>query len=168
MSAEELASYQFQLEQVNEALEKDPGNSELEKLKTDLSELISLYANLVQPAPPKPSTKSLASSSAPRSKTPQTASPTANGAGASAVTKQYAEGQRVLAKWSGDGKFYDAVIEAAPKDGLGVYTVTFKGYGNKEAVKPEDIKPVPSSGQKRPISAIEAASGAGSGTESGG
>lgn len=53
MSKEELASYQFQLGQVNEALEKDPENEELLKLSGDLKELITLYQTLVAQEEPK-------------------------------------------------------------------------------------------------------------------
>ncbi|KAJ3107927.1 hypothetical protein HDU96_007742 [Phlyctochytrium bullatum] len=42
MSASELSQYQFQLEQVEEALQKDPENKELQKLQSDLKDLISL------------------------------------------------------------------------------------------------------------------------------
>ena len=56
---EELANYQFQHGQILEALEKDPDNSELLKLKSDLDELITLYTQLVQqePEPPKKTVK---------------------------------------------------------------------------------------------------------------
>lgn len=46
MAAEELASYQFQLEQVEDALSKDPDSQELKKLQSDLKDLISLYSQL--------------------------------------------------------------------------------------------------------------------------
>ena len=43
----DLATYQFQLGQVQEALDKDPENSDLLKLKSDLLELVNLYTGLV-------------------------------------------------------------------------------------------------------------------------
>ncbi|KAJ3305481.1 hypothetical protein HDU76_005011 [Blyttiomyces sp. JEL0837] len=39
----ELGQYQFQLEQVEDALSRDPSNKELQKLQSDLRELISLF-----------------------------------------------------------------------------------------------------------------------------
>ncbi|KAJ3318969.1 hypothetical protein HDV06_006784 [Boothiomyces sp. JEL0866] len=45
MSAE-LENYEFQLSQVQDALAKDPGNEKLEKLKSELSELINLYRSI--------------------------------------------------------------------------------------------------------------------------
>ncbi|KAJ3104294.1 Leukotriene A-4 hydrolase [Phlyctochytrium planicorne] len=42
MSAEDLSQYQFQLEQVEETLEKDPDNEALQKLQADLKEIIGL------------------------------------------------------------------------------------------------------------------------------
>ncbi|KAJ3037622.1 hypothetical protein HK097_003458, partial [Rhizophlyctis rosea] len=160
MSAEELASYQFQLEQVQEALLKDPDSPELNKLKSDLSDLISLYSQLAG----VPSTSSSSAASSANSKPLQPQSPPSSSSippqrksrwGDKAESpqtpttpiiqfapKKYTVGQHVLARYSLDSKFYDAVIDAAPQEGMGVYTVTFKGYGNKEAVKGQDIKPV--------------------------
>ncbi|KAJ3034907.1 hypothetical protein HDV00_004550 [Rhizophlyctis rosea] len=188
MSAEELASYQFQLEQVEEALSKDPDSQELKKLQTDLKDLISLYTQLTgggaaAPASVKSESKaptsesSTPASSATKSRvsrwgakssdshtptSPYTSSPTPTAPQTflQFAPKRFTVGQRVLARYSADGKYYDAVIDAVPQEGLGVYTVTFKGYGNKEAVKGEDIKPIsqPQHHHKRPISAIEAAS----------
>ena len=47
MSKTDLATYQFQLGQVEEALVKDPENADLLKLKSDLIELVNLYTTLV-------------------------------------------------------------------------------------------------------------------------
>jgi len=43
----DLATYQFQLGQVEEALVKDPENVDLLKLQSDLLELVNLYTTLV-------------------------------------------------------------------------------------------------------------------------
>jgi hypothetical protein len=43
-----LATYQFQLVQTQEALDKDPSNSDLLKLQVDLLELVELYTSLVE------------------------------------------------------------------------------------------------------------------------
>ncbi|KAI9327406.1 hypothetical protein DFJ73DRAFT_863693 [Zopfochytrium polystomum] len=47
MSEAELNQYRFQLEQVVEALARDPENKELQKLEGDLNDLINLYSSLV-------------------------------------------------------------------------------------------------------------------------
>ena len=49
-----LATYQFQLVQTQEALDKDPSNSDLLKLQTDLLELVELYTTLVEKESPAP------------------------------------------------------------------------------------------------------------------
>ncbi|CAG8473457.1 7513_t:CDS:1, partial [Cetraspora pellucida] len=56
MNADELAQYQYQLDQVNLALKNDPENLELLKLKTDLTELISLTTTIIdqETVPPTP------------------------------------------------------------------------------------------------------------------
>lgn len=46
-SKTDLATYQFQLGQVQEALSKDPENADLLKLQSDLLELVNLYTTLV-------------------------------------------------------------------------------------------------------------------------
>ncbi|KAI9001701.1 hypothetical protein BC832DRAFT_562442 [Gaertneriomyces semiglobifer] len=141
--AQELASYQFQLSQVTEALEKDPENGDLTKLKDDLTELINLYSNLVQQQ------RQASTSGTEAKKRKAGADESGDGDGGGTASKPFAPlkrwevGQTVMAKYSADGKFYEAIIETAPdvdsSDGL--YSVTFLGYGNSEAVKPSDIKP---------------------------
>lgn len=42
MDISELSNYQFQLEQVQTSLETNPNNAELQKLKADLKDLMSL------------------------------------------------------------------------------------------------------------------------------
>lgn len=49
---EELANYKFQLGQVQEAIDKE-STPELEKLKKDLQELITLYTTLCEQEAPK-------------------------------------------------------------------------------------------------------------------
>ncbi|KAJ1557134.1 hypothetical protein HK405_000739, partial [Cladochytrium tenue] len=127
----ELNQYRFQLEQVGEALAKDPGNAELQKLEADLKDLIALYERLV-PAPAP-----AASSTAPSGGHEATA-PTRSGKRSGAPLRReqadndnddaaasapepalsgppprWVKGQTVLAKYK-DGKLYEAVVEATP------------------------------------------------------
>ncbi|KAI9193338.1 uncharacterized protein BJ171DRAFT_430370 [Polychytrium aggregatum] len=126
---EELQSYKYQLSQVDEALEKDPENAELLKLKSDLGELITLYTSLTQSAsPPRAAAQ-----------TPAAASSRDNPKPSSASKKSLAKGQQVQAKWSGDGKFYEATIVDVPPNGEEV-AVVFSGYNTRESVKLTDIR----------------------------
>ena len=130
MSAEEIESYKFQLEQVELALASDPDNDEFKKLQTDLKELITMFeaANAISqetPAPDPVETK----------KNTTTTSAT--------VLKPhgFSVDQEVMARYSGDGQFYKATITAI--GGVDqVFSVKFKGYSESEFVKAEDIKPL--------------------------
>lgn len=136
--ADDVEEYRYQLTTVDEALEKDPENAgawilngsrssahishfaELLKLRTDLLEMIALLsAAAPAPAPSAPSRPARASTAA-----------------------SFAAGQTVQARYSGDGVFYDAVIDRITDEG---YVVTFTGYGNQETVAAEDVKAAPKS-----------------------
>jgi len=87
-----LQSYYLQLEQVDAALTSDPGNDELEKLKTDLQEVIDLTKELL---------------------TQQ------SGSSADSDARDWKVGDKCLAPWSQDktGRSYEAVIEEIHPDG---------------------------------------------------
>lgn len=127
MSAEEIESYKFQLEQVELALESDLENEELTKLQHDLKELIQMFeaanaiaqeenVNKKQPAPSSVPTTSL-------------------------KNHEFSVDQEVMARWSGDGQFYKATITAIGGADQ-VFSVKFKGYSESEFVNAEDIKPI--------------------------
>ncbi|KAI8853878.1 hypothetical protein BC829DRAFT_439665 [Chytridium lagenaria] len=114
MSASELSQYQFQLEQVEEALDKDPSNKELQKLQSDLKDLIGLLA-----------------AAASREEVSRNHRETSAGAGSDAeglrdleqeleeledgsnYIAKWIKGQLVLAKYK-DDKFYEATVEPSP------------------------------------------------------
>ncbi|KAG2228933.1 hypothetical protein BDF21DRAFT_445282 [Thamnidium elegans] len=138
MSAEEIESYKFQLEQVELALESDAENEELKKLQSDLKELINMFeaANAItheetvnnnkrktQPAP----------SSNNNSNTNVTTT--------ALKSHEFSVDQEVMARWSGDGQFYRAIITAIGGADQ-VFSIKFKGYSESEFVKAEDIKPI--------------------------
>ncbi|KAJ3403167.1 hypothetical protein HDV05_008039, partial [Chytridiales sp. JEL 0842] len=111
MSAAELSQYKFQLEQVQDALAKDPSNKELLKLESDLKELITLYTSLVPPEPSKPKQEPPSSSSSsnkrPRPEHEQEEQEEGEGEG---PTPRWIIGQTVLAKYPKDSKLYEATI----------------------------------------------------------
>ncbi|KAI7900545.1 uncharacterized protein BX663DRAFT_439089 [Cokeromyces recurvatus] len=125
MSTEELESYRFQLEQVELALQSDSTNEELQKLQADLKELIAMFEQ-VQSSPVKKSNNA-------------DASPTTTTMALKNNT--FSVNQEVMARWSGDGQFYKAVITAIGGADQ-VFSVKFKGYNDSEFVKAEDIKPI--------------------------
>jgi len=90
--AANLKNYEIQLQQVLVALESDPSNEELTKLKSDLEEVISL-------------TKQLVGGGGEEEDETEQSRP------------QYRPGQRVLAPWSEDGLYYEAKLEDVTSDG---------------------------------------------------
>ncbi|CAI2169753.1 17829_t:CDS:2 [Funneliformis geosporum] len=109
MNSEEIAQYQYQLDQVNLALKSEPENSELLKLKTDLTEFITLTTTLIdQEVTLSPSKRSTSSVSPRNNSTPTTPTLTS----LPTFTKPLQVGDSCLARWSGDGQFYQAQITA--------------------------------------------------------
>ncbi|KAL7308112.1 hypothetical protein PS15m_012006 [Mucor circinelloides] len=133
MSAEEIESYKFQLEQVELALQSDPENEELKKLQHDLQELITMFEAVAEPTSPKK--KDTHHYQQQPSSTPATNTTTA------LKTHEFSVDQEVMARWSGDGEFYKATITAIGGADQ-VFSVKFKGYSEAEFVKAEDIKPI--------------------------
>lgn len=134
MSAEEVESYKFQLEQVQVALEADPTNEELLKLQNDLKDLIAMFETALasNTTESKPKRK--------REETTTTATPDKS-SNTALKTHEFSVDQEVMARYSGDGQFYKAVITAIGGADQ-VFSVKFKGYNDTEFVKAEDIKAI--------------------------
>ncbi|KAI8638746.1 hypothetical protein BD408DRAFT_393448 [Parasitella parasitica] len=132
MSAEEIESYKFQLEQVELALQSDSENEELKKLQHDLQELITMFEAAAEPTSPK------------RKETyTHQHTPGTNNTATALKTHEFSVDQEVMARWSGDGEFYKATITAIGGADQ-VFSVKFKGYSEAEFVRAEDIKPIQS------------------------
>lgn len=143
----------FQLETVDSSLQVDPDNSELQSLKTELEELITLtetsIAELKPPATaskPAPSPKESWKDQVPRK---SNAEPTEE-AHPPAPTS-YNVNDNVLARWvSGDGSFYPARITSITGSSSNpIYLVSFKSYATKENLTSKDIRPVAGIDRKR-------------------
>lgn len=164
--SEDLETYQFQLDQVNEALEKTPDNSELIKLRDDLLQLVNLLKQAnSEPSSNETSKQSNENSSKHHSKvnTPTDTSGSKNNIN----KKKFEIGDVVMARWSEDKQFYEATIIniISPTS----YQIVFNGYGNEEVVNDNDIKEIAAKAEiisaaandtnnkKRPHSAIVAA-----------
>ena len=129
MDKKELETYQVQLSQVEVALAADPSNEGLASLRSELRELIDLTkAAIAQAEAPKPE----------NTRKPSAAS--------SAAAPDYAAGDEVLAKYSGDGSWYPArVTSVGGSSENRVYSVVFKGYNNTELLNGTAIKRLPPS-----------------------
>ncbi|KAH8551593.1 hypothetical protein BGW37DRAFT_513338 [Umbelopsis sp. PMI_123] len=156
MSADEIAGYRYQLEQIEASLESDPENSELLKLKNDLVELIALTAQFENVQSPARSTVATPTKTQEKPKEEETPSSTKTTT-TTTLYQQYSVGQEVMAKYHGDGKYYKAKISNVGGSGV-VYSVIFAGYQDVEIVKAEDIKPIENKNKnKRPAANVESA-----------
>lgn len=129
MSVQDLAGYRFQLSQVTEALERNPGNTELTKLQSDLKELISLAEKLYG--------SDAGGSRSPTSERKKSSKP------AGGSHPKWSIGKTVRARWR-DGKYHTATVEALPDSGSKSNStsvaVKFEDCSDVEHVDPGDIR----------------------------
>ncbi|KXS15924.1 hypothetical protein M427DRAFT_56229 [Gonapodya prolifera JEL478] len=132
--AEDVEEYQYQLDTVTEALEKDPTNPELLKLKTDLQDLIALLG-------PKPAAGGAQTASSGTKRNQDFDEEDGEEADEAGSTR-FRVGQTVSARFSTDNKWYDAVIEDVNVDSSGreTYRVKYNGYGNSEDRSADDLR----------------------------
>lgn len=154
-------------------LQADPDNVELQNLKTELEEVITLTETAivelkpasapvsVKPAPPSPPKEKWSKENHPAYQAgyrKQEVPKSPVGEISAAVT--FSVNDNVLAKWkSGDRGFYPARITSITgSSSKPVYIVTFKGYSNTETLSAHDIKPISNDSKKRKADGSPAAS----------
>lgn len=136
MNASELELYKTQLAQATTALKSDPDNADLQNLKSELENLISLTQSLVESTT---DVTSQAQHAGPSQPAPQLQQARWKGR----EKAQFTTGQEVLARYSADREFYPARIVAVAGDPASpTYTVVYKGYGNTDMVKASALKPI--------------------------
>ncbi|KAJ3302933.1 hypothetical protein HDV03_004445 [Kappamyces sp. JEL0829] len=124
--------YAFQLAQVKQALEKDPGNQELTKLHENLQQLLELLQQEESIKKPKPTSTSH----------------TQNKLKPSGSSHEWLDGEMALGKWS-DGSFYECMIIGRSETEPDSYEVVFTGYDSIQILAPTALK-VSKDGEKRP------------------
>lgn len=136
----------LQLETVQSSLQVDPDNSELQSLKTELEEFITLTETSIAELKPSPVESGEKKPSKHPEPEPLPAEPIA--AAAPPSSSSFAVNENVLARWvSGDNSFYPARITSITGSASNpVYFVKFKSYATVETLSAKDIKPVSSSG----------------------
>ncbi|GAA5907896.1 hypothetical protein JCM8208_001979 [Rhodotorula glutinis] len=159
MNQEELETYEYQLSQIKLGLVKDPSNAELQTLKSELEDLISLTRQYLgaqaAPAPPAASTSSSAArapsatSPAPRA-SPAAGRPATLGAAPSSSSTsssapahhKFATGDDCSCRYS-DGKWYPARITSITGPAAEpIYTVVYRGYDTPEVCSAGDMRPL--------------------------
>ncbi|CAF0854316.1 unnamed protein product [Adineta ricciae] len=128
-----LPAYKYQLEQVELALKAKPDDPELLKLKQDLEEVIQITAELLGCDPSiLDSDEAAASSSANYSEAASSsyasAAQSSNAASSSSTRTaiKWKTGDRCLAPWNEDGKYYECTIDDVLDDGT--CTIVFDGF----------------------------------------
>lgn len=131
-STDELANYRLQLEQVEAALESEPDNEELKRLKFDLEEVIKLEEELLKDT----------ASSALRQQSKVESAPDIASSPSSSVPKKepitWKVGDQCKAP-SANGQKFLAVIDGFTQESA---AVTFVGKGTKHMVKTCELSPV--------------------------
>lgn len=133
---QKLTEFETSLEELNSALSLDPKNEELLKLKADLVDVIAETRKSLQKFE-KP-TSPVAPSSEGNSES--------NDHDQSSEDHTTAEGHptignKVYAQYSGDGLWYEAVVDSVTPSGS--FVVTYAGYGNSEE-RPVELVKIPS------------------------
>ncbi|KAJ3026970.1 UNVERIFIED_CONTAM: hypothetical protein HDU68_004713 [Siphonaria sp. JEL0065] len=168
------SDYIFQLEQVEEALARDPTNADLQRLQADLKDLIGLMGlAAAAPAKPKPKETKLQQQLQPATATSSTTTTAQakrsfedsdNGGNdndngdyeqaSDIVASRWVKGQTVLAKYNKDQKMYEAVVDSVPSKASPFYAVIFKGYTSREKVAIEDIRDFDPTQVAKPLAAV--------------
>lgn len=163
----EVKEYRLQLETIQLGLQSDPDNTELQTLKAEIDEAISLLESTIaelRPAPVSPTHVSPATKEKwskenhpayqagyrkPELETEDPQTPTT-----------FSVNDTVTARWrSGDGGFYTARIQSITgSKNDPVYIVKFPKYGTVETLKSRDIKPLSFEAKKRKADVISGSS----------
>jgi survival-of-motor-neuron-related-splicing factor 30 len=150
-------------------LQADPDNAELQELKTELEQVISLTeATIAELKPssvpvaiPKKTSEPPVKEKWSRENHPafKKTAPTTTSADEPDTPTTFKVNDTVLAKWhSGDKGFYPARITSITGSSTApVYIVTFKNYDTTETLRAKDIKPIVNSNKRKadgtPVSA---------------
>ncbi|MCJ1377514.1 hypothetical protein MMC17_000609 [Xylographa soralifera] len=160
----EVKEYRLQLETVQSGLQADPENAELQNLKIELEEVITLTETAIAELKPAPAPAIATNSSIPpvKEKWSKENHPAFQAGYRRPAAPQspvdepeapvtFSVNDNVLAKWkSGDRAFYPARITSITgSSSHPVYIVTFKSYANTETLSAHEIKPISTDSRKR-------------------
>lgn len=165
----EVKEYRLQLEQVALSLQNDPDSVELQSLKTELEEVITLTESAIAELKPQPAPVPGKSSIPPVKEKWSKENHPAYQAGyrkpeaeveESSAPATFSVNETVRARWkTGDGEFYNARITSITGSASNpVYIVTFKNYGNTETLSARDLRPLSVEAKKRKADGISGSS----------
>jgi survival of motor neuron-related-splicing factor 30 len=164
----DLKEYNLQLETIQLSLQNDPENVELQALKQEIEEVISLTESAVAELKPAPAAAPPSKPSPPpinqkwsKENHPAFQKDFRKPEAESEDTQtSFAVNDTVTARWkSGDGGFYTARITSITGSKHDpVYIVKFQKYGTIETLKTKDIKPLSAEARKRKADNISGSS----------
>ncbi|CAF0764369.1 unnamed protein product [Didymodactylos carnosus] len=136
-----LPSYKYQLEQVELALKAQPDDSELLRLKQDLEEVINLTAELLgcDPSLNLEDSSNIDAYSTSAASLLQQPSTTNSLTSSARLPIKWKTGDRCLAAWNEDGKYYECTIDDVLDDGT--CTIVYDGFGTAEVTVVSKLKP---------------------------
>ncbi|XP_027162397.1 survival of motor neuron-related-splicing factor 30 isoform X2 [Coffea eugenioides] len=138
--ASNLSTYKEQLQQVRKLLDDEPGNSEYLDMEKELVEVISLTEELLATARQNENSGLGVGASGDASLSLRHAADFSNVESGSMLDySKFPVGTKVQAVFSEDGEWYEATIEAHTPNGYYVY---YDGWGNKEEVDPDNVRPI--------------------------
>lgn len=145
-----MSAHALQLETIQSSLQVDPDNTELQSLKTELEELITLTETSIAELKPAPKTAPAPSSRAPPTKDswkeqgPRKPRQEHSEEAPPPPPVSFSVNENVLARWvSGDGAFYPArVTSITGSSSNPMYLVSFKSYSTVENLTAKDLRPV--------------------------
>lgn len=151
--SDELQNYQLQLQQVEAALLTDPDNQELQKLKIDLNEVIDLTLDLKNKAEEAANQPEYTAPVGVAEDDEITKSLLAveEFVARNRSKKLWRIGDICMAKWSDNGQYYEARIDAINPDGQ--VNVTFEAFKNRGVATLDELREF--TGQKRVLSEAE-------------
>jgi len=140
----DLTTYKLQLQQVEAALTTDPENEELQQLKVDLEQVISLTSELINSSSTdnQDSQEDDAVEAAFQSKKKKKSSRWGEKEPVLPV-RPWQVGENCQAMYADDGRYYDAIIQEINSDEV---NVKFVGYSNSFATTSLSSLKMPSSG----------------------
>ncbi|CAH1109976.1 unnamed protein product [Psylliodes chrysocephalus] len=151
--SDDLQNYQLQLQQVEAALLTDPDNQELQKLKIDLKEVIELTLDLKNKAEEAANQPEYTEPVGVAEDDEITKSLLAveEFVARNRTKKMWRIGDICMAKWSENGQYAEARIDAINPDGQ--VNVTFETYKNRGITTLDELREF--TGQKRVLSESE-------------
>ncbi|KAK6121238.1 hypothetical protein DH2020_045012 [Rehmannia glutinosa] len=136
--AANLSTYKDQLQQVRKLLKDDPKNSEFLDMEKELVEVIALTEELLATAKQTDNSSALVTGTSGEASPFESSFHVKSGSVADCGDK-FPVGTKVQAVWSDDGEWYNATIESHTPNG---YFVCYDGWGNREEVDPDNVRPI--------------------------